>query len=442
MSAARPFGAATLVGGGGAAARYAGAMRRSFALLSVLLLTACSPGGHTLEVLLRTDYVPGIDFDEVRTTLSSAGGDRTDRRVVVPGEDFVGGLLVAEFSGLPVGSFRLDVELVRRGTPTGPRAAVTVEVRADLRTIVAITRSCRGVECPGEGDPVGATACVAGRCVDPSCPPDECPGECTLDVECDVTVACAVAQCVEGVCLRRGDSGRCGAGFYCDPEVGCRELPPDVDAGPPDAGRRDAGPAGLDAGPPDLDAGPPGSDAGRPDAGSPPTPDGGSALCGTRCDRGPCQMAEYVCAGGPPICTTTGFVRDGSSCAPDAEGSWSPCSGFSDACDDTGSQGRDVTRFACQRGACAGTTTPETRTCTRTTDPATCCGVCGDVNGNGTVSTADLVTHSRVEMGTKVADACMLWRGDVVPPPGFTEADRDEIRAFILGTIPSLTCGD
>ncbi|HJL03168.1 MAG TPA: hypothetical protein RMH85_17485 [Polyangiaceae bacterium LLY-WYZ-15_(1-7)] len=60
---------------------------------------------------------------------------------------------------------------------------------------------------------------------------------------------------------------------------------------------------------------------------------------------------------------------DGDSCGAGEETTrWSDCGGFDGFCDDSGSQSRDVTLFTCSSGSCDGSTTTETRDCTR--DPS------------------------------------------------------------------------
>ncbi len=63
-----------------------------------------------------------------------------------------------------------------------------------------------------------------------------------------------------------------------------------------------------------------------------------------------------------------GFAETGTLCAPREDGSWGACGGFSDPCDETGTQARAVTRHACAAGLCDAATSMETRACTRTVD--------------------------------------------------------------------------
>jgi hypothetical protein len=178
------------------------------------------------------------------------------------------------------------------------RLAITA-ARGLTVVTVALTRDCRGVECPLEnGDPTLA-ACLAGVCVDPRCTvetPEFCgPLECAANDDCEAPpAACAEAVCLEGVCLEGSRPDACGPMAWCHPELGCQPPsppPPDagVDAGPPDL---DAGPDLEDAGPPDLDAGPDLEDAGPPDLDADADAD---AQADAQADAGPDD------AGPPPV---------------------------------------------------------------------------------------------------------------------------------------------
>ncbi|RKH18807.1 hypothetical protein D7V77_33520 [Corallococcus sp. CA041A] len=76
-----------------------------------------------------------------------------------------------------------------------------------------------------------------------------------------------------------------------------------------------------------------------------------------------------------PGMTTSGWSNKavGSTCAAPAYGNWGSCDGFSDTCDESGSQSRTVTASACtSSGACAGTGSSETQACTRSTGGTAC----------------------------------------------------------------------
>jgi hypothetical protein len=134
-----------------------------------------------------------------------------------------------------------------------------------------------------------------------------------------------------------------------------------------------------------------------------------SAQC--RASAGECDAAEF-CTGTSTTCPADGFRASGAACSSDGNactsdvcngsgtcthplapvgttcnspsvGSWGSCGGFSDTCDETGSQSRSVTTYACtSAGACAGSNTSETQSCNRGTSGTACnttytnCGSC------------------------------------------------------------------
>lgn len=212
------------------------------------LLASCSPTTATLFVDIRTDLVAGVEFTATRVQVFGGGGTLAFADSdVSAADDFFAGVRVAELAGLPLGTLDLRVEL---SDATG-RAVIGRPVRVTLRTdtvvTVLVTRDCRGVECPGAGDPA-ATACLGGRCVDPRCTPEapeRCPVGCSVAADCPAPgAACADARCESGVCFSVGVDARCAADEYCDPDDACRARAPTGDAG----AASDAGPMGSDAG--------------------------------------------------------------------------------------------------------------------------------------------------------------------------------------------------
>ncbi|HEY8428488.1 MAG TPA: hypothetical protein VIL20_08950 [Sandaracinaceae bacterium] len=87
---------------------------------------------------------------------------------------------------------------------------------------------------------------------------------------------------------------------------------------------------------------------------------------------------DYTCSGGVCAETTRSESQsctrdtDGTSCGSTTCGSWGTCGGFSDICDETGTQTRSCTDYACAAGSCSGSTRTESRSCTRDTDGAPC----------------------------------------------------------------------
>lgn len=233
------------------------ACMRVLACLVVALASGCSDdSGASLLVDLRTDFAPQTDFQRVRTTLRASGGGPAllVEHDVADGERYLTGQRVADFADVAIGSVTLLVQLVKTNGSVVAEQSAAVEFRADLAVTVVITRSCLGVECPGDGDDPMAVACLGGRCVVPECSPDHpelCgPSECMGPADCVGFPECTDVRCELGSCLAAPDDARCGVGEFCDRTLGCLS-----NAGP-DAGTSDAGVGGPDAGA--LDAGGPG----------------------------------------------------------------------------------------------------------------------------------------------------------------------------------------
>ncbi|RDV37219.1 hypothetical protein DV096_14645 [Bradymonadaceae bacterium TMQ3] len=87
---------------------------------------------------------------------------------------------------------------------------------------------------------------------------------------------------------------------------------------------------------------------------------------------------DYNCSGGS--CTTSTAtetqactrVTQGNSCGGNDYTSWSNCGGFSNTCDESGTQTRTRTEYHCSGGSCASSNFIESRTCYRDTDSSSC----------------------------------------------------------------------
>lgn len=226
---------------------------RRFLCICLFALAACAGSdGNEVSVDVRTDWIPAVEFD---TVLVRANAGTPESTTVNFSQDFVRGVRVAELSNLSNGRQEINVQLVERGEVVAERS-VPVTLSGDLAITVILTRDCNGVSCPGAGD-ASATACLGGRCIDPTCTPEtpeNCPvDECTTSDDCPTARQdCQAAQCIFGTCLY-GDDGSCGGGRYCDEELGCTDRPTDMDLGPPDLGVDQGVDQGVDFG---IDAGP------------------------------------------------------------------------------------------------------------------------------------------------------------------------------------------
>ena len=216
--------------------------------LGFLVVLGCAgSSGNEVSVDVRTDWIPSVEFD---TVVVRAGTETPQSRPATLAEDYVRGVRVAELTNLANGRQDIDVRLMN-GAEMVARRTVPVQLTGDLAITVILTRDCSGISCPA-GD-AAATACLGGRCVDPSCTPEtpeNCPvDDCSQDSDCPAAAqSCLSATCIYGTCLYDDDDS-CGDDLYCDVEVGCRPLP---DTEPFDAGPRDMGPEedlGTDLGP-------------------------------------------------------------------------------------------------------------------------------------------------------------------------------------------------
>lgn len=271
--------------------------RSLVALLCLSACMSCADEEAELSIDLRTDYVPNLEFTDVRIRLRQAGELRDDWHRVGDG-DYVRGQRISRFRSVARGPVELDVELYGPDGATLLRRPASVFFAGATTVTLVLTRSCEGVSC-AEG-----LACSGSRCVDAECTPEtpeRCGDGCEL-TPCTPMNACAASQCTsEGACLYEARPGFCDSTEYCDPEAGCRLRPGGPrDSGMPDAGSLDAG--ARDAGP--LDAG---SDASM-DASVNPS-------CGEVCDTGNvCERGIMDCSSGAPRCESAGAGPAGILC--------------------------------------------------------------------------------------------------------------------------------
>ncbi|MEM7605541.1 MAG: hypothetical protein AAF411_09295, partial [Myxococcota bacterium] len=141
----------------------------SLACLFFLAVAACSGGGsdRSLQVNVRTDFAPLIDFSEV--TVEVAGQIR--RFEVGADQNFIRGVRVAEFEDLAVANASVRAALLTAAGTRVLERLVEARVTGPTTVTVTLTRSCLNVECPN-GDNASATECDNGRCVVPGCSPE------------------------------------------------------------------------------------------------------------------------------------------------------------------------------------------------------------------------------------------------------------------------------
>ncbi len=196
-----------------------------------LLATGCGETGFDVFVDLRTDLAPGVEFDHVRTELLTDVELGTDARArineftVSEAGDYSEGIRVAEFGGVSEGTFMVRVQLTV-GTGIVAERVVRVELRGSTGVPVVITRTCRGVSCPRDGDPSDAVSCVGGLCQAPECATGReaaCAApQCSTGTDCPAPpAACAAAACVDGLCFDVLDDGACTDGELCHADLAC-----------------------------------------------------------------------------------------------------------------------------------------------------------------------------------------------------------------------------
>ncbi len=260
-------------------------------LLSALLALAagCGPSSE-FAISLQTDFVPLLEFDEIRTEID--GVEEPPRRVR-RADVFSTPRTLLSRTNLAVGAHHTRVSILHRGRLIAARTR-EFTVRGSFLVHVVITRSCRDVTCPGPADPSDATECHGGHCLSAACDPEV--DTCRRGSDCDATrpctsdTACVTPICVEGACFEQPTTGACPVGQLCAPGLGCvPAIEPAMDGGVED---------------PDVDA----AAALRSDAGA---CDPRDPCCGT------CAGATICCDGRcvDPLTSSEHCGRCGERCA-------------------------------------------------------------------------------------------------------------------------------
>ena len=299
-------------------------MRSLVPALTVVLLAGCPDGPEaTLTVRIQTGLRAEHEVRYADAALVAGAracrevDDFADGREIVATDQAAlvdGSFTVREIADLAPGVYTVRAR-VRRPPPdaggdpedgaTLLTRCVTVSITGSRVLRIPLTSDCVNVECPAPAGSAAFSECLAGRCVDPRCDPDDpstaelccdrallgdaCdddPTLCRSSEDCEATIACAgTPSCEASVCVEPVED-TCSEGTYCsaesnrcDPEGGSVVA----DAGPVDAGLApsDAGidafvsidafmldayvPLGLDAPFPDVSM----SDASEPDASEP-----------------------------------------------------------------------------------------------------------------------------------------------------------------------------
>jgi len=303
------------------------------------LLLACGSSGsdgHTLLVDVRTDLVPGYEFDTAIVEVADRPVDeatavddaillRRSISVTPGGPDeeraWALGQRVGVFEDLPSGNYYVYGRLWRNGAEVLHNVSLAT-VEGETGVTVVLTRDCAGVECPAPAGNPGHIACLRGMCVDPRCPsePETCPRvECEADADCPApSQPCAVSVCARGACLFRAASETCESGEVCSPDVGCVPATMGADAGPPPP--TDAGATAIDAGP--FDGGPDAASCPPRELCTPPAGEcalGLTVRCGSECEAVAARAVDTPCDadGAPGFCDGMGSCvacDEGASC--------------------------------------------------------------------------------------------------------------------------------
>jgi hypothetical protein len=95
---------------------------------------------------------------------------------------------------------------------------------------------------------------------------------------------------------------------------------------------------------------------------------GCSNSCGASSESRTVTTYSFNCATGSCVASSYTETRSCPTfpCPSPSYGSWSGCGGFSDYCDTTGTQSRNVTAYICSSGTCSASSSTETQSCTRT----------------------------------------------------------------------------
>lgn len=200
-----------------------------------LLLCACAPASSSVFVELRTDLIPGIEFERVEVLRFSEDGTELLRQEArrIDGRNFVQGAQVARLEG-DDGDWLIEVRLRDAMDGLVVTQPVLVTVSGDTVVTALISRECRGVECPAAVGNATHTACLAGECVSPRCTlesPEECGApQCDTDESCG-SVECGAVECLDGYCFASSSTAEteCGEEQYCDVTEGCRAIPTGAD---------------------------------------------------------------------------------------------------------------------------------------------------------------------------------------------------------------------
>lgn len=194
-----------------------------------------------LQVDVKTDYIPGEDFDSIRVEIGNGDLRANLEHIVDLGGDYVRGRRIGS-AQVSEGDIAVVARMIQNGGIVVSRE-VLVSVRGDVSAAtIVITRNCGNVECPAVGGDAVLRSCYGGRCADPRCTvetPELCPALCASDDECS-SGGCRRGRCVEGACFSIPTDADCGTDEECRGDGVCvaavQDGGPRLDGGFPEGG--------------------------------------------------------------------------------------------------------------------------------------------------------------------------------------------------------------
>ncbi|NTX16312.1 hypothetical protein HUA76_36640 [Myxococcus sp. CA056] len=269
-----------------------------------------------------------------------------------------------------------------------------------------------GAACPEDGNPCTADACDAvGACLHP---PVAAGTSCGAGSVCGGAAQCVAGCWIDGALHAPGATNPSGACQVCEPGLSSTEW------SFKSAGTLCRGAAGVcdaaetctgsSAQCPGDNAVANGTTCGTAQSGGWSTCGGFSGECGESGSRSR-DVTTYACSSGQCQASTAtqseGCARttSGNSCGPGSgTGNWGACGGFSGTCGESGSQSRSVTNYACSSGSCQGSSSTESRGCSRDTDGLSCGS--GGASGWSSCSFSSTCAQSGTQQRTVSSHVC------------------------------------
>ena len=206
---------------------------------------------------------------------------------------------------------------------------------------------------------------------------DAGPTGCVNAASCNDAIDCTEDSCEDGICRHVPDDAICTdqAEGTCSSTLGCTYPECVCEPGEECCGGRCV-PAGCDDGNPCTDDGCTAEFGCQNTPNTAQCDDGTFCNGADTCADGSCSAHSGDPCASPTVCneersSCVGCVADGD-CPAEMTGVWGVCSGFDDTCDLEGTRERTVTSYTCVDGACLPNERSESEACMRATDGVTC----------------------------------------------------------------------